>query len=385
MTVRRKRGAVRRISELMSLAVTLAILASLGGSPLPAAEGSGQAPAEEPRVGGFLAAAGFSAHIERHVRKFGVGPATGSNDPLSSAQTYLAAGRFPEAWRLVPGAPDVTVGVIDVEFDLPHPDLKQAVREEAARAPTLAPAGDGRHGNNVLGIIGADGGNGEGIRGAAPGVRLLPIEIRSRREAAEALRTAVRLGARVLNLSWDCDPDPDVLAALREAVAAGCLIVSAPPNGPRDLDSRPAFPMAYRLPGMLVVLACSLGTPTSLLSDSPRGRLSVDLAAPGEAVLTASVAPGYEFASGTSVAAPLVSAAAALMFQACPALDGAEAARILVATARRVPALRGSCVSGGILDAGAAVRRAVDRSRTELARDPEPVAGGASVGKRAGN
>jgi subtilisin family serine protease len=195
-----------------------------------------------------------------------------------------------------------------------------------------------------------------GIRGAAPGVLAIPLEADEPLQAAWAVLRAVRRGARVLNLSWDCAAHPALRSALLAASAAGCVVVLAVPNDARDFDREPTFPLSCAFPGMLAVMACHTLAPNAALAVSARGARTVHLAAPGDSLLTTVAPPAHGFVEGTSASAALASAAAALVLRCAPWLGGREVVALLVATARRTPALDGACVSGGVLDAEAAVR-----------------------------
>ena len=92
----------------------------------------------------------------------------------------------------------------------------------------------------------------------------------------------------------------------------------------------------------------------SLLAVANRGLRSVDLAAPGERILSTARGSRYELRSGTSMAAPYVCGALALLAAARPDLDGARLRDALRATARRPPGLLGLLASGE-LDVGAAM------------------------------
>ena len=324
------------------------------------------------------------AALRLHAARFGLLDSASlaglapTDDPLLRHQVYLRTCRFPQAWKLVreaalPAGPAVRVAVLDFGFALPHPDLPApddaAAPDGAGRGGPGASVSSSRtgparrsvrsHGNQSLGLIGALADNGTGIRGAAPEVALLPFETADPLQAAGAVLLAVRRGARVLNLSWDCAAHPALRSALLAASAAGCVVVLAVPNDARNLDRAPSFPLSCAFPGMLGVIACDTLAPNKPLAVSAWGARSARLAAPGDSILTTVAPPDFGFVEGTSAAAPLVSAAAALVLRCAPWLRGPEVAALLVATVHRTPALTGACVSGGVLDAEAAVRAAL--------------------------
>ena len=183
-------------------------------------------------------------------------------------------------------------------------------------------------------------------------------------DEATGIYDAVAAGARVINLSLtnepcsmaptDCGPDPDSEAAVEYAIAHGVVVVSAAGN----FDStEPVYPASY--PGVLSVAA---GTDQGLVDPSGGGAYldfseygdAANIAAPGIDVLSTWDDGNYAVESGTSMAAPHVAAAAALVIAADPALSGPQVTTILRQTASPLGA-GSSPIDGGFLNAGAAV------------------------------
>ncbi len=323
----------------------------------------------------------------------GMGPLW--REPLFPFQRYLRSCRFIEAWPLCDSNTRISVAVIERHFDLTHPDLGGVLARDAAvkrKVRTLQRHGRlssaavpayprlrGRHGNQVLGVLAATHGNGVGILGAAPGVIVRAISARTTVvEAAEAIRNSVKEGCRVMNLSWNVEDHPALRSALRFASMAGCVVVMAPPNEPIDLDDGGVFPSCYRFPGMITVVASSLNEPYRRLPNSAWGKQTAHVAAPGEHILTTSLGSGYSFAAGTSVAAPMVSAAAAMILKVAPFLDGKQVVEIIIETAQRRQGLAGACSSGGLLDAAAAVSRAREIRADQIGETAVTLNGGSA-------
>ena len=128
------------------------------------------------------------------------------NDPLLPKQWYAPQDRAFDAFNILPLLPTVRVAVIDSGVDVSHPDLRGQIR--AARSFVGgSPADDQGHGTFVAGEIAAAVDDGHGIAGLAPAANLLVAKVVrpdgsvSTRAEARAIRWAVKLGARVINVS----------------------------------------------------------------------------------------------------------------------------------------------------------------------------------------
>ncbi len=325
--------------------------------------------------------------------------ASPGRDPLLGRQWALAGDGLlgaPAAWRESTGD-GALVAVLDTGADLAHPDLRGALWTNPGEIPGNGvdddhdgyvddvhgvdvigsdgePADDEGHGTHVAGIIAARAGNGRGGAGLAPSARLMIVKVLDahRRgttaQLAAGIRYAVAHGARILNLSVNGDvPSPAVLAAIRAAEAAGAVVVASAGNDARDTDLRPSYPAGYPEPGVLGVAAT--GADGELAPFSNRGAGTVDVAAPGINILSTARGGGYELRSGTSMAAPFVSATLALMESARPDLGVPELARELLGSARR-PAGVAGLLAAGTLDAAAALRTAVGSVRWRSSQRP---------------
>ena len=172
------------------------------------------------------------------------------------------------------------------------------------------------------------------------------------------MRYAVAHGARVINVSLTGpSAGSDLEAAIAQAAAAHVLVVAAAGNTHADDDAVAAYPAALAAPNLVAVTASDRRG--ALARSASFGRASVDLAAPGEAILSTARGGGYELRSGSSMAAAEVSGAAVLLASARPDLgwEGMRAALLGSARPTSLP------VAAGRLDVAAALRRVLGAGR----------------------
>jgi subtilisin family serine protease len=286
------------------------------------------------------------------------------------------------AWKLGRGGP-VTIAIVDSGVNLRHPDLRDNLWVNPGEVPgngvdddgdgrvddvhgwdfanaDADPSDDNGHGTHVAGIAAARGDNGIGVAGVAWRARIMAVKAvdasaqGNSSTVAEGVRYAVAEGARIVVLALaGTDPGSYLESAIRQAADRGVLVVCAAGNGGRDLDAQPVFPAAFDLPNVISVAATSRRGALSALSNY--GRATVDIATPGESILSTSLSGVYERRSGTSMAAASVAGAAALVAAAAPGISAPEIRSILLSTARG----RGTLpIAGGNLDLAAAMRRA---------------------------
>jgi subtilisin family serine protease len=239
------------------------------------------------------------------------------------------------ALRSLASGAGVRIAVIDGGVDRAHPALANAAIVE--RDLTGEGAAAEAHATAVVGALVGNGAG--GVAGLAPGAEVLALRacIAPRPDAmparcltsnlARALDAALAAGSRVINLSVAGPPDRIVARMVAAAVRAGALVVAAAGNGgPR---AAPAFPAALS-PVLAVTAVDARGR---LYRKANRGEY-VDLAAPGVELRCLTTRAGSALASGTSFAAPRVSAAAALLLELDGALAADRLAALLAETAR---------------------------------------------------
>jgi subtilisin family serine protease len=167
--------------------------------------------------------------------------------------------------------------------------------------------------------------------------------------------------------------------AVAAAGAANSLVVVSAGNSARDIDAKPSYPAAIAAPNLIGVAATAPDDGRSLDPQSNFGKLNVQLAAPGQEILSTGNDGNYVFKSGTSMASPMVAGVAALMASANPSLSAADLRGQLLAHATRAPVLVGS----GYLDAVDAVVSASTAVGSNSSQPPSVRILGATVkGKR---
>ncbi len=224
---------------------------------------------------------------------------------------------------------------------------------------------DDYHGTHVAGTLAASL-DGYGVVGVAPGVSIMALKFIGRAvdcgadsQAIAAIAYAKSFGVRIVNASWGGRGRPQDALPLYDAIAnSGMLFVAAAGNDgvDNDADPMPNLPAGFDLANIVSVAA--IDNNGGLAEFSDYGARSVDIAAPGVAILSTLPADstypmGWGWLNGTSMAAPHVSGTAALVASMWPTLAAnpvAMKAR-LMATGKIDPITVGDTVSGRIVDA----------------------------------
>lgn len=263
----------------------------------------------------------------------------------------------------------VVVAVIDSGVDIHHPALIGQVVDGynfgdcmPNRMPECGSGADNRpidrlgHGTFVAGIIAANKMEGQDFQGLAPGVEIMPIKINrgmmddfSARSLASAISFAQSHGAKIINISLNM-PDPTsaernlVERSLKQAIDSGIFVVVAIGNQPGEI----LFPADYR---DAIAVA---GINKQLNIDSRLSRRdSIVVAAPMDDIESTVLGGGTgKRGSGTSFAAPFVTAALAGMLQIQPDLTLEDAKKILRESAIQIS---NGAVMFGILNVGKAL------------------------------
>jgi subtilisin family serine protease len=299
------------------------------------------------------------------------------NDPLASRQYYLAQDHAFDAFAGdLPVVNPVRVAIVDSGLDGGHPEFpRQRIWQARSWVGGSALTDEEGHGTFVAGEIAAAINNNEGIAGMAFPAQLIIAKIARSdqtidvKDEAEAIRWAVDVGARVINLSIGGVRDPfnpkvDTFSkveadAVEYAVRHGVALVAAVGNS----DEAPESPWSYAsYPAALphVVGVSALSPTGNVPTFSNRDRIYNDMSAPGQEIYSTlpraltSFRPlcqnqGYsdcgpdEFrhAAGTSFAAPQVAAAAVVLLALKPTLTADQVVNILERSATDVNAANG--------------------------------------------
>ena len=223
----------------------------------------------------------------------------------------------------------VPVAVIDSAIDQDHPELRGII---AARLDFGAAVPGHAHGTAMASAIAAHG----RLLGLAPAVRILAARAfdasavgaqGTSTRILDGLQWAVNSGARVVNMSFTGPADRKLHEIIAAARQRGVVLVAAAGNdGPQAPE---AYPAAY--PEVIAVTATDADDKS--LAVANRGSY-VAVAAPGVDIFVAAPNGGYDYSTGTSVAAAHVSGLAALLIERNPGLTPDAIRAILVRTAR---------------------------------------------------
>lgn len=227
------------------------------------------------------------------------------------------------------------------------------------------PTDDNGHGTHTAGTVGAVGNNGKGVTGVAWNVKLCGLKIGSRTGSVSstagisAINYCVGKGIKVSNHSWGGTGFSSSFdAAVTSARTAGHMLVCAAGNSTINNDVTPFYPASYTQDNILAVASTDNNDGISTFSNY--GATRVDLGAPGTNIASTYINRNsnntYVYLSGTSMAAPHVTGACVLVWSVNPTWTYAQVRSKILSTTRPLASLAGKCVTGGILNANAAVR-----------------------------
>lgn len=295
-----------------------------------------------------------------------------------------------KAWKCYEPKRDVVVAMIDTGVQYSHPELSGSFWTNTGEIPGNGVDDDGNgyiddvngwnfydninvvytgsteaHGTHCSGTITAKKDNEKGIAGLADydNIKIMTLKALGGSEGSGttlslslAIRYAEANGASICNLSLGTDTNDTIL--YKTMKKSKMLFIVAAGNGDAsgraiNIDRTPNYPASYDLDNIITV--ANLRADGTLHTSSDYGSVSVDIAAPGTDIISTSVNSQYAYMTGTSMAAPFVTASAALVYSASDSITLADTKNILLSTAKKLDSLKGKVLTSGIIDCGAAV------------------------------
>lgn len=273
----------------------------------------------------------------------------GQSDSSGQAGVAGADISATKAWAVEQGSREILVAVIDTGVDYTHPDLAANIAYNMgeygdgkesngidddgngfvddfrgwnfAGVSNNNPMDDNNHGTHCSGTIGAVGNDGNGIAGVAWNVGIVPVKFLTGAgsgtlaDAVSAIQYATIRGVDIMSNSWGGGGfTQSMFDAITEAKEAGILFVAAAGNDGRNTDANPAYPAGYQIENVISVAATDNRDTAANFSNF--GKRTVHIAAPGKNVYSTIPGNSYASYSGTSMATPHVSGAAALTWAA---------------------------------------------------------------------
>ena len=280
----------------------------------------------------------------------------------------------PEAWDIQKGNQNLVIGVIDTGVDYNHPDLVGNIWTnpgeiagdridndrngyiDDVRGWDFAyndnnPMDVRGHGTHVAGTIAGKGNNGVGVTGVAWNAKIMPLKFLNdtgwgyTSDAISAINYATAKGVKLTNNSWGGGDYSQALSdAINTAGQRGALFIASAGNSSRNTDTTPSYPASYNLANIISV--ASTTRTDGLSSFSNYGATTVDLGAPGSDIYSTLPNSSYGTYSGTSMASPHVTGAAALLWSQNPTWTAQQIKNRLMSTGDSISALNGKTVSG---------------------------------------
>lgn len=282
------------------------------------------------------------------------------NDPGYKSQWALAYTEASKSWSLLQQSETVMVAVLDTGVDYTHPDLNNRVLTQLGYDfvdNDADPMDENGHGTHVAGIIAAEANNRIGITGIAGtlDVKIIPIRVLdangsgSSDKVARGIEYAVAQGADIINLSLGGQGVDSVIDnAISYALEQGVFISAAAGNEDQNADS-------YTPAGTDGVYTVAAINPRGLKASFSNYGNCVEISSPGTKILSTVPDGGYEAWDGTSMAAPLVSGAAAILKAADSSLTPPEISALLSAHTSPFNENEKGAIGTGIVDVYAAL------------------------------
>jgi len=301
------------------------------------------------------------------------------------------------AWKKTKGSKDVVVGVIDTGVDIYHEDLKNNIYINSREIPNNGIDDDlnnyiddyqgwdfanddntvfdssiyDKHGTHVTGIIAATE-NEVGICGTAPNIRVLPVKFINgssgyTSDLIKAIEYCKDMNVDIVNCSWGCLEDN---YALKEAMEeSGLTFICAAGNNGLNTSDTKIYPACFELPNIISVAATD--NKGNLANFSNYGD-DIDLAAPGARILSTLPNNSYGFLSGSSMSAPLVTAALSLLKSYDNNISQSDMINRIKNCVNHTDNLSGMVASGGSLNVDAVINNTVSNYIENIKPTPTP-------------
>ncbi len=337
------------------------------------------------------------------------------NDTFYSTLYGMARISAPSAWDLTTGGTSAVIGVVDTGVDYTHPDLAANIWNAPstfivtiggvsivcpagshgfnAITRTCDPLDDNDHGTHTSGTIGAVGNNNLGVVGVNWTARIMGLKFLNftgqgatsaaidtmefaRQVKRQFAGTATPVDVRVLSNSWGSGTySQALLDEINLTNLDEMLFVASAGNSSANNDVVPSYPANYNAPNIISVAATT--SSDTLAGFSNYGANTVHLGAPGQSINSTVRAGGYNYFSGTSMAAPHVSGAALLTLSVCPSLNTAALKNAILNNVDHLSSLQGYTITGGRLNVDKALRSCI--STITLVSSANPATVGSSV------
>lgn len=304
------------------------------------------------------------------------------NDPFYSNLWGMDMVKAPEAWDRQTGSDSVVVAVIDTGLDHNHQDIAANVWMNPGEFPngldddnngyiddfrgwnfiaeTNNPMDDNMHGTHTSGTVGAVGNNGVGVVGVCWNVSIMPLKFLDAGgsgtldDAVEAIEYATENGAKIMSNSWGGGGYSETMfQAITIANQQNILFIAAAGNSMMNTDLAPEYPACYQVPNIIAVAATTNLDTMAYFSNY--GLNSVHLGAPGAGIYSTIPNNLYTSLDGTSMACPMVSGAAALVWSEFPQYTNIQVKNRILNYVDLTQAMAGRVTTGGRLN----VRRAI--------------------------
>ena len=306
------------------------------------------------------------------------------NDPSYNSLWGLSSNNgidAPSAWNISKGSNNIVVAVVDTGIDYNHPDLKDNMWINTNEIPNNGidddnngyiddihgisafggtPFDDNFHGTHVAGTIGARGNNSTGVTGINWNVKLMALK-HLNKDGSGNLATSLEVvnylikmkqrgvNVRFANNSWASYGYSEIFQeAVTRAQEAGIIFIGAAGNSTLDNDIYPSYPANHSG----VVSVAAIDSNQNLAYFSNFGHHTVDIAAPGVNILSTKPGNNYLSINGTSMAAPHVTGALALLAAANPSMSNQQLIDRMYQSAIPSETLEGITKTGRKLNVG---------------------------------